>query len=66
MSGYTPRETADAEALRADARARLDDIERRTQTATTPEAHRALSQETARAYGDYKSAGFVLTEGSSA
>jgi hypothetical protein len=66
MSGYTRQEIADATALRADAQARIDDIERRVQTATTPEEHRVLGQETARAYGDYRSAGFVLTEGSEA
>ncbi|MFE2353450.1 hypothetical protein [Streptomyces parvulus] len=62
-TGYTPAEIADARTLRADARARLDDIEARTQAATTPAEHAALGQETARAYGDYKSAGFILTEG---
>ncbi|MFE3853408.1 hypothetical protein ACFXPN_20010 [Streptomyces griseorubiginosus] len=63
MSGYTPEEIAAAATLRADARARIDDISARTATATTPEEHTALGRESASAWGDYKSAGFVLTEG---
>lgn len=61
-SGYTPEEVAAAAELRADASARIADIGRRTQTATTPEEHQALGRERAHAFGDYKHAGFVLTE----
>lgn len=66
MSGYTPDEIAAATKLRADARARINDIETRTQTATTPQEHTALGRESASAWGDYKAAGFVLTEGGEA
>ncbi|WP_406157725.1 hypothetical protein [Streptomyces canus] len=66
MSGYTPEEIAAAAALRADARARIDDISARTETATTPEEHTVLGRESASAWGDYKAAGFVLTEGGGA
>jgi streptogramin lyase len=62
-SGYTPDEIAAAAELRADARARIDDISARVQTATTPEEHTALGRESARAWGDYKAAGFILTDG---
>ncbi|MFJ8054934.1 hypothetical protein [Streptomyces sp. NPDC096142] len=65
-SGYTPEEIATAARLRVDARARIDDIETRAQTATTREEHAALSRESARAWGDYKSAGNILTEGAEA
>lgn len=63
MSGYTPDEIAAAASLRADARARIDDISARTEAASTPEEHTALGRESASAWGDYKAAGFVLTEG---
>jgi len=63
MSGYTPEEIAAANTLRADARARIDDISARTETATTSEEHTALGREAASAWGDYRAAGFVLTEG---
>jgi hypothetical protein len=62
----TPQERAAAAELRADARARLGDIDARVQTATTPEEHIALGRESASAWGDYKAAGFVLTEGGDA
>lgn len=64
MSGYTPEEIAHAAELRADASARIEDIGRRTEHATTPEEHTALGRERAAAFGDYKHAGFILTEGS--
>lgn len=66
MSGYTPQEVANAAEMRADAQARIDDIAARTQNATTPEEHTALGRERASAFGDYKAAGFVLTEGGDA
>ncbi|MFC8432230.1 hypothetical protein [Streptomyces sp. NPDC057253] len=66
MSGYTPEEIAAAARLRVDARARIDDINARTETATTPEEHTALGREAASAWGDYKSAGSILTEGADA
>lgn len=59
----SPQERAAAAELRADARARIDDIAARTETATTPQEHTALGRESASAWGDYKAAGFVLTEG---
>lgn len=62
MSGYTPEEIAAAAQLRADAAARIEDIGRRTEHATTAEEHTALGRERAEAFGDYKSAGFILTE----
>lgn len=60
---YTPQELAEAAALRDDARARLDDIETRANNATTPADHAALRREQARATGDYRAAGFILTDG---
>jgi hypothetical protein len=63
MSGYTPDEITAAAELRADASARIEDIGRRTEHATTPEEHTQLGKERAAAFGDYKAAGFVLTEG---
>jgi hypothetical protein len=65
-SGYTPEEVAAAAALRADATNRIADIGRRTEHATTPEEHTALGRERASAFGDYKTAGFVLSEGAGA
>jgi predicted NAD-dependent protein-ADP-ribosyltransferase YbiA (DUF1768 family) len=62
----TPQERAAAAELRADARARIDDITARIQTATTPQEHTALGRESASAWGDYKAAGSVLTEGGAA
>lgn len=62
MSAYTPAELSAAVDLRADARARIDDISARTRTTTTPEEHTALGRERAQAFGDYKHAGFILTE----
>lgn len=62
----TPEELAAAATLRTDALARIDDIAARTETATTPEEHTALGRERASAFGDYKAAGFVLTEGAEA
>lgn len=62
MSGYTPAELAAAAELRADARARINDIAARAQTATTPEEHTQLGRERAHAFGDYKTAGFILTD----
>jgi hypothetical protein len=66
MSGYTPEEITAAAQLRADATTRIEDIGRRTETATTPEEHQALGRERAEAFGDYKHAGFILTEGAAA
>ena len=62
MSGYTPEEITAAAELRADASTRIEDIGRRTEHATTPEEHTALGQERASAFGDYKHAGFILTD----
>ena len=59
----TPEERAAAADLRADARSRINDIARRTETATTPDEHTQLGRELASAFGDYKHAGFILTEG---
>ncbi|MEV8032256.1 hypothetical protein [Streptomyces sp. NPDC086182] len=61
--GFTPEEIAAAGELRTDARARIDNISARAQTATTPEEHVQLRRERAHAFGDYQAAGFVLTEG---
>ena len=61
-TGFTADEIADAAQLRADARARINDIAARTETATTPAEHTQLGRERAHAFGDYKAAGFVLTE----
>lgn len=66
MSGYTLAEIAAAAELRAAARTRIDDIAARTQTATTAEEHQALGCERAHAFGDYKTAGFVLSDGADA
>lgn len=66
MSGYTPEEITAAAELRADATTRIEDIGRRTEHATTPEEHTQLGGERAAAFGDYKAAGFVLTEGAQA
>lgn len=66
MSGYTPEELAAAAQLRADATARIADIGRRTEQATTPEEHTTLGRERAEAFGDYKTAGFVLSDGAGA
>ncbi|SEF18995.1 hypothetical protein [Streptomyces sp. Ag109_O5-10] len=62
MGCFSRKEIKDAAALRADAEARLADISARSTTATTPAQHVALGREQARALGDWKSAGFVLTE----
>ena len=66
MSGFTPDEIAAVVELRADASNRIEDIGRRTEHATTPEEHTALGRERAAAFGDYKHAGFILTEGTGA
>ncbi len=58
----TPDERAEASRLHADARARIEDIARRTESAATPEEHVQLGRERASAYGDLKSATFVLTD----
>lgn len=62
MSGYTPDEITAAAELQADARTRINDIAARTQTATTPEEHTQLGRERGSAFGDLKSATFVLTD----
>lgn len=58
----TPQERAAAAELQADARARINNIAARAQTATTPEEHIQLGRERASAFGDLKSATFVLTD----
>ncbi|MEU1497306.1 hypothetical protein [Streptomyces sp. NPDC005732] len=62
MGCFSKKEIADAAQLRSDAQARLDDISRRTETAATPQEHRALGRERASAFGDLMHAGFILTE----
>lgn len=61
-TGFTADEITEARALRADAEARIKNIAARTETATTPQEHATLGQERGRAFADYKTAGFILTE----
>ncbi|WP_405964811.1 hypothetical protein OG713_34750 [Streptomyces sp. NBC_00723] len=62
MGCFSKKEIADAARLHADARSRIDDIARRTETAATPQEHTQLGRERAGAFGDLKAASFVLTE----
>lgn len=62
MGCFTRKDIAAATELRADAQARIEDIARRSESATTPQEHVQLGREQAAAFGDWKTAGFVLTE----
>lgn len=65
MSGYSAKEIREAERLLADAEAQLAENEARTAAATSAAEHMELGRDRASAFGDLKSARFVLTEGES-
>lgn len=62
MAGFSAKERREAERLCADARARIADVARRAATAPSREEHVQLGRERAKAFGDLKSATFVLTD----
>jgi hypothetical protein len=62
MGCFSKKDIAAAATLQADARGRITDIADRTESATTAAEHTQLGRERASAFGDLKSATFILTE----